>query len=95
MRTSPDWRDGMIALFDEFMKTMDSMPLHFWLHMMHAIQIMGAHHSDPHIRDWWHYCYCRMVHAMHVWPETSAELNKRLGDNIDGWRARSDQAITK
>lgn len=83
------------AVWNEFMKTMDQMPIHFWLHMMHAIEIMGYKHSDPMIATWWSGKYQRMVYAMHVWPETCEQLDSRLGDTKEGWLARSDEAIDK
>jgi hypothetical protein len=93
--TNPVWWNPMQRAFDAFMATMDEMPIHFWLHMMHAVEIMGVHHSDPDIARWWRYCYERMVHAMHVYPESPEQLNLRLGDTREGWIARSDPAITK
>lgn len=95
MKNNPPWWVPMQGEMSKFMQTMDQMPIHFWLHMMHAVEIMGVHHSDPHIRSWWTYVYTRMVEAMHVYPETALQLNSRLGDTREGWLARSDPAITK
>lgn len=90
-----EWELYMVKPMNEFMQTMDEMPLHFWLHMMHAIEIMGYHHSNQRIRVWWREVYIRMVSAMHLYPEAKIDLNKRLGDDRAGWIARSDPAITK
>ena len=90
-----DWETTMDILVNEFMTTMDAMPIHFWLHMMHAVEIMGYKHSDARIAAWWTGLYHRMVHAMHVYPETCEQLDNRLGDTREGWLARSDPAITK
>lgn len=86
------WQDQMDHVWDLFMAEMDEMPIHFWLHLMHAIEIMGYKHSDDVIRSWWQGKYVRMVHSMHVWPETQAELDMRLGDNRANWLERSDPA---
>jgi len=91
----PPWQDCMDALFDKFMQHMDEMPIHYWLHMTHAIEIMGYKHDNPDIAWWWRRCYVRMVEAMHVWPERETQLDRRLGDTLEGWKARSDRAITK
>lgn len=90
-----DWEMDMYEKVDMFMATMDQMPIHFFLHMMHAVEIMGYHHSDPRIAMWWNKLYIRMVHAMHLYPESKEQLDTRLGDTREGWLARSDPAITK
>lgn len=89
------WQQQMEPIVDDFFKTMDAMPIHFWLHMMHAVEIMGYKHSDNSIAKWWRDLYFRMVEAMHVWPELENQLDERLGDTLEGWKARSDKAITK
>lgn len=92
---SKDWRVDMTHLVDKFMVTMDEMPIHFWLHMAHAIEIMGYKHDNGEIAIWWNNLYVRMVHAMHLYPEPCEEMDKRLGDRIGDWRERSDPAIDK
>lgn len=87
-----DWELGMDRHVDEYVKALDSMPHHFQLHLMHAIEIMGFKHSDARIRSWWHSVYLRLVNDMHLHPETLEELNERLGDNVDGWLRRADRA---
>lgn len=89
------WEETMDRKVDDFMRTMDQMPIHFFLHMMHAVEIMGYKHSNLRIRAWWNGVYNRMVEAMHVWPETEEQMDQRLGDSREGWMARSDAAITK
>lgn len=89
------WEGPMDVCFDKFMATMDAMPIHFYTHMMHAIEIMGYHHSNPRIALWWNKNYIRMVHALHLYPESKDQLDVRLGDTVEGWMARSDPAITK
>lgn len=90
-----EWERSMVAYVDNFMQTMDEMPIHYWLHMLHAVEIMGYKHDNARIADWWMMLYRRMVHAMHVFPESREELDMRLGDTLEGWIARSDPAITK
>lgn len=91
----PDWTEKMDSLVGDMLRTMDQMNLHFWLHMLHAFEIMGYHHSDPVIAMWWTNVYYRMVNAMHLYPETKTALDRRLGDTRAGWEERSDPAITK
>lgn len=77
---------------DDFIRARDGMELHYFSHAMHAFQIIGAHHPDETIRQFWWSVYRRMAHALHLWPEMATELNKRLGDTPEGWKAREDRA---
>jgi hypothetical protein len=77
---------------DAFIRARDGMALHYYSHAMHAFQILGAHHPDDQTRIFWQQIYERMCHALHVWPETPAQLNERLGDSEGGWRAREDKS---
>lgn len=77
---------------DDFLKSRDDLPLHYFTHTMHAFQILGYKHPDPFVREYWLHVYVRMVHALHLWPETEEQMDKRLGDNEQGWKAREDHA---
>lgn len=98
MAADPDgwvWELPMNKLVDKFMQTTDEMPVHFLTHMMHAVEIMGYKHGNPRIRQFWKTQYERLVAAWHLFPETEEQLDRRLGDNREGWLERSDPAITK
>jgi hypothetical protein len=71
-----------------YLRHVDEMPHHFQLHFMHAAQIVGVHHSDAEIRDWWRTFYLMIVNDAHLHPETDSEMNLRLSDNDAEWRAR-------
>lgn len=51
--------------------------------------------SDNAIMDWWSAVYRRLVHDMHLHPETEAEMDRRLGDSRDQWLERADVATVK
>lgn len=87
-----DWRDMMHVIVGDYLRELDAIPHHFQLHFMHAIEIVGYKHPDELIREWWHSTYLRLVHDMHLWPETEEQLDKRLGDDRDQWLARNDPA---
>lgn len=90
---SMDWRPLMNKHVDEYLRTVDAIPHHFHLHLMHAIEILGYKHYDAEVtRDWWHQVYLRFVNDMHLHPETEEELDKRLGDTREGWLERADPA---
>lgn len=73
---------------DLYLRYVDELPHHFQLHLMHAAQIVGAHHSDNYTRDWWRQFYLMIVNDAHLHPETDDEMNLRLSDNCEAWRAR-------
>lgn len=74
-----------------FIRSRDSMSLHYYGHAMHAFQIVGYKHPDPCTRQFWNRLYERMVHALHLFPETEEQMDSRLGDSKDGWEARMDK----
>ncbi len=86
-----DWRCSQLQkASDDFMDSRDELPAHYTTHFMHAIEVVGYKHPDLEIREFWHDLYVRMVHALHTWPETEAQMDKRLGDNQGDWEARGD-----
>jgi hypothetical protein len=87
-----NWEEGMDAIVSEYLRTLDAIPHHFQLHFMHAAEIVGFKHSDERIRVWWCKVYHRLVRDMHLHPENVDEMDKRLGDNREGWLARADSA---
>lgn len=87
-----DWRPAMDEAVDAYLKSVDELPHHFQLHLMHAVEICGYKHPDKMIRAWWYRVYERLVHDLHLWPETEAQLDHRLSDDREGWLARADKA---
>lgn len=66
----------------------DELPHHFQLHLMHAAQIIGVHHPLQHIREWWNNFYRMIVNDAHLYCESDEEMNLRLSDNSEAWKAR-------
>lgn len=87
-----DWSGAMDTRVADYLRTLDEVPHHFQMHLMHAVEILGYKHPDSVIRSWWNGVYVRLVHDMHLWPETEAQLDARLGDTREGWLARGDVA---
>lgn len=75
---------------DAFMNSRDEMPLHYYGHFMHGAQIIGYKHPDKFAREFFYGLYHRMVHALHLWPESEHDMDKRLSDDPAGWEARED-----
>ncbi len=87
-----DWRQSMASIVGEYLRELDAIPHHFQLHFLHAVEIVGYKHPDSDIRCWWFGTYERLVHDMHLWPETEAQLDRRLGDSREQWLERNDPA---
>ena len=87
-----DWPAQMDDRVTEYLRALDEVPHHFQMHLMHAVEILGYKHPVEHIRNWWHLVYLRLVHDMHLWPETEEQLDQRLSDTREGWLARGDVA---
>lgn len=79
------------AALDSFIWARDEMTLHYFAHAMHAFEIMGYKYPDPLYRDFWHRAYTRCVDAMHMMPETEAQMDRRLCDNPETWMEREDK----
>ena len=82
--------DALQYACDDFIDSRDELPAHYTTHFMHAAEILGYKHPDQSCREFWHDFYIRMVHALHLWPESETEMDSRLGDNMTGWQARND-----
>lgn len=87
-----EWVSIMENQVSDYLRALDELPHHFQLHFMHAAEIVGYKHPAPMIRAFWHRTYLRLVHDMHLWPETEEQMDARLGDDRSGWLARNDQA---
>jgi hypothetical protein len=87
-----DWRNMMHEVVGSYLRELDAIPHHFQLHFLHAAEIVGYKHPDDMIRCWWLFTYERLVHDMHLWPETEEQMDHRLGDSRDQWLERNDVA---
>lgn len=88
-----DFRCSMLQqIADNFLDSRDELPLHYVTHFMHACEVLGYKHPDEAIREYWLEVYERLAKAFHLWPETEEQMDKRLGDNFEGWSARNDRS---
>jgi len=69
-----------------FLWDLDSYPMHFVMHLMHAAEIIGYKYQDledesdaGNIRYYWLEFYKKIVTALHLNPETEEQLDIRLG----------------
>lgn len=62
----------------EFFKDVDSYPLHFYMHLVHASEVVGYNYSDENVAGLWHMFYKMACRGFHMNPETKEQLNERL-----------------
>ena len=67
----------------DFRNDIDSYPVHYFLHLIHAIEIIGYFHPDREVRDFWNKAYLLLIDAMHVSPESKETNAYRLMDGVD------------
>jgi hypothetical protein len=72
---------------ENYVKSLDEVPHHFHMHFVHAAEIIGYKHPDKEIRGFWDMFYNRMVNDLHLHPESEEEMDSRLGDNEEKWKA--------
>lgn len=94
---------GLDSAVELYLRSVDEIPHHFSLHLMHAAEIIGykmpltlklddAPPFPPRttIRAWWHEFYLKIVNDAHLQPESEERMDKRLGDNERNWRAAEE-----
>lgn len=84
--TGPIEAESLDEVASRYLRSVDEIPFHFHMHLIHAAEILGYKHPDSDIRQWWHQFYLAAVRDMHLHPESEQELDMRLGDNLDAWQ---------
>jgi len=77
---------------EQFLWDLDSYPMHFVAHTMHAAEIIGYKYPEDKVRKWWRKFYEDMVKALHLNPETETQLDVRLGFTPDEKRVNEVRA---
>lgn len=57
------------------------LPLHWYTHIMHALEIIAYRHSDESTSHKAQLLYNEMVHTLHLNPETSLPMISRLSED--------------
>ena len=87
-----EWGHCMHEVVYNYMRELDTIPLHFHTHLIHGAQVVGYKHPNIKIAEWWVEVYIRFVNQLHLHPESHAEMDKRLSDNRDACLERNDTA---
>jgi hypothetical protein len=61
-----------------FSQGMDGYPLHYVMHIVHALQIIGYKHPEKSVRAQFKAAYERLVFKFHLKTEDESELDHRL-----------------
>lgn len=67
---------------DFFTGCLDSYPMHYFLHFLHAAEICAYKNPNGIVAEYWKYFYLCGVEAMHLNPETQEQLDTRLSDLV-------------
>lgn len=62
-------------------KNMDQYPLHFIMHLIHAIEVIGYCHPEYGISSRFYNAYKCLVKALHFNAETKEEMDTRLNED--------------
>jgi len=68
------WQEGMNNIVTRYLRSVDEIPHHFHMHLVHAAEVLGYKHPDPVIRAWWLYTYMRFAEALHMSIESPLRL---------------------
>ena len=67
----------------EFAEDCDKYPIHFVMHLCHAVEIIGFKHPNIEVRCWFNEAYLTIIDALHVKPETEEDCDFRLRDGVN------------
>lgn len=56
-------------------------PLHWYSHVLHALQVIRARHPDSNVRDEADALYVSMVYGLHLRPEPIHAMAERLSED--------------
>lgn len=63
-----------------FFESVDALPHHYYMHLLHGAQIIGYHHDVPLFRERWLGFYHDCCDDLHLTPESKEALDSRLND---------------
>ncbi len=83
--------EELSSRFDALKRHTDHLPVHYLLHLLHAVEIVGYHHPDIAVRSTWLGLYWMLCRRLHVQPETQQQLDDRLNAGEESF-GRSQEA---
>ena len=67
---------------EELHRDLEYCSMHYYSHLMHAMEIIGYHHPLKEVSDVGMRYYAAMTDFLHLNLETMAQLDLRLRDNL-------------
>jgi hypothetical protein len=64
-----------------FSKNLDEYPMHFILHMLYALEVIGYGHSGVQTSEDFLWAYEMLVRKIHLRPESIIDMNVRLRED--------------
>ncbi len=75
-------KDKTLPSDEELKLELGYCTMHYFTHLMHALEIVGYQHPKEKTRDTALMYYSIMVEFVHLNPETKEEFNRRLEDKV-------------
>lgn len=72
--------DSWDQVCDDYLESIDQLPHHFIMHMLHGAEILAYKHPELPFRDNWLMFYRLGCQDQHLPPETEAAMDARLSD---------------
>lgn len=74
------FRDTWPETIGRYYESIDQLPIHFVMHLLHGAQILGYKHPEQAFRQRWLEFYLLGCSEMHLYLESEMEMDDRLGD---------------
>jgi hypothetical protein len=69
---------NIVILVKDLVYDIDKYPIHFIMHLMHGIEIVGYKHPEEKVREAFFMSYNKISKSFHLNPETEEQLDERL-----------------
>jgi hypothetical protein len=67
--------------FQSLLSNIDGLPVHYVMHVMHAVEILGFKHPDKEVRSAYQDRYARLAEKFHLYPEDVYDMDERLTED--------------
>ncbi len=64
----------------QFTSHLDHYPVHWLMHFIHAVELVGHKHPQSEVRCWWFGLYIVLCGGLHLSPESERDCDSRLAD---------------
>jgi len=70
---------------NRFFPFVDSLPHHYYMHLLYGVEILGYKHPDIRFKNRWNDFYKRGIEELHLMPESELQMELRLNDWDQKW----------